>query len=221
MTHKTLPPPPKLSRRESLALGAATAVASAATAFTPSAIAAQRDLTMSTAIRPFHVNFPEPDLADLRRRVAATRWPDKEQVADASQGVKLATIQKLAQYWTDQPDWRKCEAKINAVPNFITEIDGLDIHFIHVRSKHENALPMIVSHGWPGSIIEQMKIIEPLTILGRPAIAASGNIIRDRHSGRHYIGDHRCRFVAPAAAHCATALTPIVAWCALRRLDAD
>jgi pimeloyl-ACP methyl ester carboxylesterase len=115
------------------------------------------------AIRPFRVNVPEAQLDDLRRRVKATRWPDKETVADPSQGVQLATMRKLAQYWESEHDWRKCEAKINAVPNFITEIDGLDIHFIHVRSKHENALPMIVAHGWPGSIIEQMKIIEPLT----------------------------------------------------------
>ena len=115
------------------------------------------------AIRPFRINFPDDDLADLRRRVLATRWPEREQVADATQGVQLATMRKLAQYWANEHDWRKCEAKINAVPNFITEIDGLDIHFIHVRSKHENALPMIVTHGWPGSIIEQMKIIEPLT----------------------------------------------------------
>src|ERR1700737_4003968 len=116
-----------------------------------------------TARRPFRVNVPEADLADLRKRIAATKWPEREQVADATQGVQLATMQKLAQYWANEHDWRKCEAMINAVPNFITEIDGLDIHFIHVRSKHENALPMIVAHGWPGSIIEQMKIIDPLT----------------------------------------------------------
>src|SRR6202051_589066 len=115
------------------------------------------------AIRPFRVNVPEADLADLRKRIAATKWPEREQVADASQGVQLATMQKLAQYWANEHDWRKCEAKINAVPNFITEIDGLDIHFIHVRSKHENALPLIVTHGWPGSVIEQLKIIGPLT----------------------------------------------------------
>ncbi len=113
--------------------------------------------------RPFHITFPEADLIDLRRRIAATRWPDKETVNDASQGVQLAVIRRLAQYWANEHDWRKCEAKLNAVPNFVTEIGGLDIHFIHVRSKHENALPMIVTHGWPGSIIEQMKIIEPLT----------------------------------------------------------
>ena len=117
----------------------------------------------NAAIRPFHFQAPQADLTDLRKRISATKWPDREQVTDASQGVQLATMQKLAQYWASEHDWRKCEAKINAVPNFITEIDGLDIHFIHVRSKHENALPMIVTHGWPGSIIEQMKIIDPLT----------------------------------------------------------
>ena len=116
-----------------------------------------------TAIRPFHFEATQADLADLRKRILATKWPEREQVADATQGVQLGTMQKLAQYWAKEHDWRKCEAKINAVPNFITEIDGLDIHFIHVRSKHENALPMIVTHGWPGSIIEQLKIIEPLT----------------------------------------------------------
>jgi pimeloyl-ACP methyl ester carboxylesterase len=114
-------------------------------------------------IRPLHVNVPEEQLIDLRRRVAATRWPDKETVTDPSQGVQLATIQQLAHYWGTDHDWRKVEARLNALPQFITEIDGLDIHFIHVRSKDENALPMIVTHGWPGSIIEQMKIIDPLT----------------------------------------------------------
>ena len=117
----------------------------------------------NTAIRPFHFEAPQADLVDLRNRIKATKWPEREQVTDASQGVQLATMQKLAQYWVNSHDWRKCEAKIDAVPNFITEIDGLDIHFIHVRSKHDNALPMIVTHGWPGSIIEQMKIIDPLT----------------------------------------------------------
>ena len=115
------------------------------------------------AMRPFHVSIPEEALVDLRRRIAATRWPEKETVADQSQGVQLATIQELARYWATDYDWRKCEAKLNALPQFITEIDGLDIHFIHVRSKHENALPLIVTHGWPGSIIEQLKIIDPLT----------------------------------------------------------
>jgi pimeloyl-ACP methyl ester carboxylesterase len=115
------------------------------------------------AVRPFRINIPEEQLVDLRRRVKATRWPDKETVTDPSQGVQLATIQQLARYWATDHDWRKIEAKLNAWPQFITEIDGLDIHFIHVRSKHENALPMIVTHGWPGSIIEQLKIIDPLT----------------------------------------------------------
>jgi pimeloyl-ACP methyl ester carboxylesterase len=115
------------------------------------------------AIRPFHVNVPEAELTELRRRVNATRWPERETVADASQGVQLATTQALARYWATDYDWRKCEAKLKALPHFITEIDGLDIHFIHVRSKHENALPLIVSHGWPGSVIEQLKIVDPLT----------------------------------------------------------
>src|ERR1700729_484115 len=114
------------------------------------------------AIRPFQANFPEAELTDLRKRINATRWPDRETVTDATQGVQLATTQALARYWATDYDWRKVEAKLNALPNFITEIDGLDIHFIHVRSKHENALPLIVTHGWPGSIIEQLKIIGPL-----------------------------------------------------------
>jgi pimeloyl-ACP methyl ester carboxylesterase len=115
-----------------------------------------------TALRPFKVNFPEAQLTELRKRLHATRWPERETVTDASQGVQLATTQKLARAWTEY-DWRGCEARLNALPNFITEIDGLDIHFIHVRSKHEHALPLIVTHGWPGSVIEQLKIIEPLT----------------------------------------------------------
>ena len=109
------------------------------------------------------MNFPDAELTELRRRVNATRWPERETVADASQGVQFATIQKLARYWGTDYDWSKCEARLKALPHFITEIDGLDIHFIHVRSKHDNALPMIVTHGWPGSVIEQLKIIEPLT----------------------------------------------------------
>ena len=116
-----------------------------------------------TVIRPFTVSFPETELTELRRRIKATRWPELETVTDATQGVQLATTRKLAQYWSAEYDWRKCEAKLKALPNFITEIDGLDIHFIHVRSKHENALPLIVTHGWPGSVVEQLKIIEPLT----------------------------------------------------------
>jgi len=116
------------------------------------------------AIRPFRVmNVPEAELTELRRRINATKWPERETVTDASQGVQLATIQRLAHYWGTEYDWRKCEARLNSLPQFITEIDGLDIHFIHVRSKHENALPLIVTHGWPGSVIEQMKIIDPLT----------------------------------------------------------
>ncbi len=115
------------------------------------------------SIRPFKIHFRDADLKDLRKRILATKWPKKETVADASQGVQLATIQKLARYWATAYDWRKAEAKLNAFPNFITNIDGLDIHFIHVRSKHANAMPLIVTHGWPGSIIEQLKIIEPLT----------------------------------------------------------
>ena len=114
------------------------------------------------SIRPLSVNFPQEDIDELRRRVAATRWPERETVTDTTQGVQLATIQKLARYWATDYDWRKCQARLNALPNFITEIDGLDIHFIHVRSKHEDALPLIVTHGWPGSVIEQLKIIEPL-----------------------------------------------------------
>src|SRR6187549_3144889 len=114
------------------------------------------------AIRPFQVSTPDTELTELRRRITATRFPEKETVTDFSQGVPLATTQTLARYWATEYDWRKVEARLNAVPNFITEIDGLDIHFIHVRSKHEDALPMLVSHGWPGSIIEQLKIIDPL-----------------------------------------------------------
>lgn len=119
--------------------------------------------TEGDAIRPFHVKMPEEALVDLRKRIKATRWPDRETVKDPSQGVQLATMQELARYWAKDHDWRKVEVKLNALPQFITEIDGVDIHFIHVRSKHENALPMIVTHGWPGSVIEQLKIVDPLT----------------------------------------------------------
>lgn len=124
--------------------------------------AAEQVGTDKAAIRPFQVNFPDSDLADLRRRVAASRLPEKETVADFSQGVPLATVQKIANYWATQYDWRKIERRLNSVPNFITEIDGIDIHFIHVRSKHKNALPVLIAHGWPGSIIEQLKLIGPL-----------------------------------------------------------
>src|SRR5262245_45473193 len=119
--------------------------------------------TPTAAIRPFQVDVPEAELIELRRRINATRWPEPETVTDSSQGPKLATVQKLARYWGTDYDWRKVEAKLKSYPHFITEIDGLDIHFMHVRSKHEHALPLIVSHGWPGSVIEQLKIIEPLT----------------------------------------------------------
>jgi len=114
-------------------------------------------------IRRFRVNFPDAQLADLRRRIKETKWPEREQVNDASQGVQLATMQALARYWAAEYNWRKCEERLNALPNFITEIDGLDIHFIHVHSKHEGALPVIITHGWPGSVIEQLKVIDPLT----------------------------------------------------------
>jgi pimeloyl-ACP methyl ester carboxylesterase len=114
-------------------------------------------------VRPFRIDVPEEELVDLRRRIADTQWPERETVADESQGVQLAMMQELARYWATDYDWRKVEAKLHALPQFITEIDGLDIHFIHVRSKHEDALPLIVNHGWPGSVIEQLKIIDPLT----------------------------------------------------------
>jgi pimeloyl-ACP methyl ester carboxylesterase len=119
--------------------------------------------TQDNAIRPFSIDVREEALEDLRRRIAATRWPERETVKDQSQGPQLATMQKLAHYWATDYDWRKVEARLNALPNFVTEIDGLDIHFIHVRSKHKNALPLIVTHGWPGSVIEQLKIVDPLT----------------------------------------------------------
>ncbi|HXW91319.1 MAG TPA: epoxide hydrolase [Terriglobales bacterium] len=122
-----------------------------------------KQVSEKKGIRPFQVNFPEAQLNELRTRIKATKWPERETVADASQGVQLATIQALAHYWATDYDWHKVEARLNDLPHFITEIDGLDIHFIHVRSKHENALPLIVTHGWPGSIIEQLKIVDPLT----------------------------------------------------------
>src|SRR2546428_2926578 len=120
-------------------------------------------MTDKNAIRPFQVNVPEAELTELRRRISATKWPERETVTDATQGVQLATIQALARYWATEYDWRKVEARLQALPQFITEIDGLDIHCIHVRSEHEEALPLIVTHGWPGSIIEQLKIVDPLT----------------------------------------------------------
>ncbi len=142
-------------------LGSAQSPSPAASGNTSAAATAAQD---STAIRPFTVPIvPQAALDDLRRRIAATRWPEKETVADDSQGVQLATMKALAAYWGKTYDWRKCEAKLKALPNFITTIDGLDIHFIHVRSKNPNALPVIITHGWPGSIVEQLKIIDPLT----------------------------------------------------------
>lgn len=151
----------KIDQDRRMVLGAAmgiAAVGSAGLLPSPLSAAPARD-----AIRPFHVKFEEAQLADLRRRVAATRWPDRETVAGDTQGVQLATARKLAAYWAHDYDWRRVEARLNALPQFITEVDGLDIHFIHVRSRHDNALPIIITHGWPGSIIEQLKIIEPLT----------------------------------------------------------
>ncbi|MBC7856600.1 MAG: alpha/beta fold hydrolase, partial [Pirellulaceae bacterium] len=150
----------KQNRRQFSSTAALGIAAAGAAMLLPSQVDAA---TAGDAIRPFRVNIPEADLADLRRRIASTRWPEQETVMDASQGVQLATTQKLASYWATDYDWSRCEAQLAALPNFITEIDGLDIHFIHVRSKHENALPVIVTHGWPGSVVEQLKIIDPLT----------------------------------------------------------
>ena len=157
-----------VSRREGLELAAASVMASLlpipALPETQSEPSQQGDAMADTsAIRQFQVSFSEAELAELQRRINATKWPESETVTDASQGVQLATTQALARYWATEYDWGKCEARLNALPQFITEIDGLDIHFIHVRSEHEDALPVIVTHGWPGSIIEQLKIIEPLT----------------------------------------------------------
>jgi hypothetical protein len=123
----------------------------------------QTNQTTSTAVRPFRVDMPEEALADLRRRIAATHFPGKELVADASQGVQLAMLQELARYWSTDYDLRRFEARLNALPQFMTKIDGLDIHFIHVKSRHENALPLIITHGWPGSVIEMLEVIGPLT----------------------------------------------------------
>src|SRR6266498_5999556 len=144
------------SRRVGLALLAVTAVG--VSAATP--MVADND---DTAIQPFRVNVPEADLADLRRRLAATRWPDQETVGDRSQGAQLAELQELVRYWGTDYDWRKGEAKLNTFPQFKTEIDGVDIHFFHVKSRHPNAIPLIITHGWPGSVFEQIKLIGPLT----------------------------------------------------------
>jgi pimeloyl-ACP methyl ester carboxylesterase len=147
---------PSLNRRTFVASSAAVGASSL---FATAARAAAED----GAIRPFRIGVSEEQIVDLRRRLAATRWPDRETVPDESQGVQLAAMQQVARYWATDYDWRKVEAKLNALPQFSTEIDGLEIHFIHVRSKHENALPLIVTHGWPGSVIEQLRIVDPLT----------------------------------------------------------
>jgi pimeloyl-ACP methyl ester carboxylesterase len=126
-------------------------------------VADTRTTTEAPSIRPFRVDVPDEELAELRRRIAATRWPTKELVADRSQGVQLATLQELARYWTGEYDWRRCEARLNALPQFTTEIDGVEIHFVHVRSRHENALPLIMTHGWPGSVVEFLDTVGPLT----------------------------------------------------------
>jgi pimeloyl-ACP methyl ester carboxylesterase len=147
-----------------LGLGAAFSQGMIGQAFANSQpIAIDKGQIGQNSIRPFQVNISEAELTELRRRIRAARWPERELVGDASQGVQLNTMQKVAQYWAEEYDWRKVEARLNALPQFITEIDGLDIHFIHVRSKLENALPLIITHGWPGSIIEQLEIIDPLT----------------------------------------------------------
>ena len=130
---------------------------------TQAQVVAEAIVAEDNTIRPFRVQIPQEAIVDLHRRIATTRWPDRETVTDQSQGVQLATMQELVRYWGTEYDWRKAEAKLNALPQFITNIDGLDIHFIHVRSKHPNALPLLVTHGWPGSVIEQLKIIGPLT----------------------------------------------------------
>jgi pimeloyl-ACP methyl ester carboxylesterase len=154
---------PRISTRRNLI--ARTTVASLLVA--TAAIAANGPATVpkedSNAIRPFHINVPKARLTDLRKRINATEWPEKEIVNDASQGVQLATMQKLARYWANDYDWRKIEARLNSLPQFVTTIDGVDIHFIHVRSKHPNPLPVIITHGWPGSVIEQIKVVGPLT----------------------------------------------------------
>ncbi len=159
----------RLSRRGFLGVSAAAAAYGTGLMTLSGEAAAAPAIATATApgapdaIRPFRVSFPQQALVDLRRRIAATRWPERETVSDASQGVRLQTMRQLANYWATQHDWRKAEAKLNALPQFMTTIDGVDIHFIHVRSKHANALPVIITHGWPGSVIEQLKVIGPLT----------------------------------------------------------
>jgi hypothetical protein len=176
-THEGANQPDDRSRRRFLKAGSVLGLAVALDPWKVSeALAAEKEKAMAQTsaaptsaptatkgIRPFEFSFPDADLADLSRRIKATKWPEREPVNDASQGVQLGTAQKLATYWATDYDWRKGEARLKALPHFITEIDGLDIHFIHVRSKQQNALPVIITHGWPGSIVEQLKIIEPLT----------------------------------------------------------
>jgi pimeloyl-ACP methyl ester carboxylesterase len=163
MSFDRLTDPPALQSARVQATATRPTSAHEENTMTPSATQQRNETaTDQTAIRAFHVNVPEAELVELRRRITATRFPEKEPVDDESQGVQLATIQRLAHYWATDYDWRKVEAQLNALPQFITEIDGVDIHFIHVRSKHEGALPLIVTHGWPGSIIEQLKIVDPL-----------------------------------------------------------
>src|ERR687894_220569 len=156
MWEKSMSSSTSITRRSVLASSAAIGAASLLST-SPSAA------TGSHAIRPFHIAFPEEALVDLRRRIAATRWPDRETVADQSQGVQLARLQELVRYWGTDYDWRKAEAKLNALPQFVTSIDGLDVQFIHVRSRHPNAMPLIMTHGWPGSPLELLKTVAPLT----------------------------------------------------------
>ena len=186
--------PSRRQRVRATAMG--IAVAGAASLF-PGVPAAA---VTSEAIRPFRINVPEDDLRDLRRRIAATRWPDKETVADQSQGAQLAKLQELVRYWGSGYDWRKVEAKLNALPQFMTNIDGVDIHFIHVRSRHQNALPVIITHGWPGSVIEQLKIIGPLTDPDRARRPRRGRLRR-----RHPVA---CRATASPASRPAPVGTP-------------
>lgn len=181
---------PDLSRRQFFAGAAATAAAS--TFGLSNLVLAERSVTMNasvrpggykTAIRPFHVNFPEAELTELRRRIKATRWPERETVSDATQGVQLATTQALARYWATDYDWRKVEARLSALPNFVTEIDGLDIHFIHVRSKHANALPLIVTHGWPGEGVSEAHSLQRATH-GRALRRVGAAQVHERRNSR-------------------------------------
>jgi pimeloyl-ACP methyl ester carboxylesterase len=167
MSHDPLPAVPSRRRfinfaAAGIATGTLSGLASAETGQAVTSVAAAPS-SDKTAIRPLHIKVPDAQLDDLRRRIKAMRWPSRETVTDASQGVRLATMQNLARYWSTSYDWRKIEARMNALPQFVTEIDGLDIHFIHVRSKHKNAMPVIITHGWPGSVIEQLRVIAPLT----------------------------------------------------------